>query len=324
MSESVGLVLKCDQEESNSPLKDSKCDNVFKPSEGDVTRKLLTRHRKLVIGLNNISKEFSLCLTKEQFNRNSDKFDALRSSVIVCRKDLNEIKDLSLYEELSTRLTEVYDKCYNSYEDCRLRFRSADGDTSDERSLHPSDSVSQSKSNISSKLLERQIRLEQKRIELKAAYDLIKAQEAKAHAQKAEALANLRLEEARIETKQKLLDCSEKGSSVTVAQKSRVLSRRDSDGSVRRSSRAELDRDARVLKSLNELISTTRDGQAKRLANGHFNKIDVKEKTKIWVKGISDCIKNDVTVLKQIACNLENQNMVPMQSSFDQNSAVYH
>ena len=113
----------------------------------------VTRHRKLVIGLNNMCKEFSLCLTKEQFNRNSDKFDALRPTVIVYRKDLNEIKDLSHYEELSTRLTEVYDKCYNSYEDRRLRFRSADSDTSDEGSLHPSNSVSQSKSNTSSKLL---------------------------------------------------------------------------------------------------------------------------------------------------------------------------
>ena len=111
---------------------------------------------------------------------------------------------------------------------------------------------------------------------------------------------------------------------MTVARKSRVLSRRDSDRSVRRSSRAELDRDARVLESLNELISTTRDGQAKRLANDHCNKIDVKERTKTWVEGISDCTKNDVTVPEQIACNLGNQNMMPMQSSFDQNSAVYH
>ena len=77
----------------------------------------------------------------------------------------------------------------------------------------------------------------------------MEAQEAKARAQKAEALAKLRLEEARNETEQKLLDCSEKGSSVTVARKSRVLSRR-----------------------------------------------------------ISDCTKNDVTVPKQIACNLGNQN----------------
>ena len=42
LGESVGLVLKCDREESNSPLKASKCDKVFKPSEGDVTRKLLS------------------------------------------------------------------------------------------------------------------------------------------------------------------------------------------------------------------------------------------------------------------------------------------
>ena len=42
------------------------------------------------------------------------------------------------------------------------------------------DSVSQSKSNTSSKLLECQIRLEQKCIELKAAYDLMEAQKPKA------------------------------------------------------------------------------------------------------------------------------------------------
>ena len=89
-------------------------------------------------------------------------------------------------------------------------------------------------------MIKRQIRLEQKRIELKAAYDLMEAQEAKARAQKAEDPAKLRLEEARIETEQKLLDCSEKGSFVAIARKSRVLSRRDSGGSVRRSSRVTL------------------------------------------------------------------------------------
>ena len=67
LGESIGLVLKGDREESNDPLETSKCGNVFEPSEGYVTRKLLTRHRKLVISLNNMSKEFSLCLTKEQF-----------------------------------------------------------------------------------------------------------------------------------------------------------------------------------------------------------------------------------------------------------------
>ena len=178
--------------------------------------------------------------------------------------------------------------------------------------LHP-------KSNTSSKLLERQIRLEHKRIELKAAYELMEAR-----AQKAKALVKLRLEEARIETEQKLLNCSEKGSSVAVARRSRVLSRRDLGGSVWRTSKAGLGRDAGVLESLNELLSTTSDGQAKRLANDHCNKIAVKERTKTWVEGISDCTKNDVTVPKQIACSLGNQNMMPMQSSFDQNSAVYH
>ena len=40
----------------------------------------------------------------------------------------------------------------------------------------------------------------------------MEAHEAEAHAQKAEALAKLRLEETRIETEQKLLDCFEKSS----------------------------------------------------------------------------------------------------------------
>ena len=117
-----------------------------------------------------------------------------------------------------------------------------------------------------------------------------------------------------IETEEKLLDCSGKGSSVAVSQRSsRVLSRRGSGGSIRRSSRAELGRDAEVLESLNELISTTRDGPAKRLANDYCNKIDVKERTKAWVKGISDCTKNVITVLKQIASNLRDENRSLLQ-----------
>ena len=132
------------------------------------------------------------------------------------------------------------------------------------------------------------------------------------------------MEEARIETEQKLLYCSEKGSSVAVARKSRVLSHRDSDGSVWRSGRAvELGRDVSVRESLNELISITRDGPSKRLANDHC-KIDVKKRTESRVKGISNCTKNDVTVSKQIASNLGDQNMMLLQSLIDQNSAVYH
>ena len=50
----------------------------------------------------------------------------------------------------------------------------------------------------------------------------------------------------------------------------------------------------------------------------------LKKRTKTWVEGILNCTINDVTVPKQIASNLGDENMMPLQSSIDQNFAVYH
>ena len=65
---------------------------------------------------------------------------------------------------------------------------------------------------------------------------------AEARAEKAETLAKLRLEEARVEAEQKLISCSKRGSSVAASRRSRATrkSLTDLTGSVTRASKAKL------------------------------------------------------------------------------------
>ena len=43
--------------------------------QGDVTRKLVTEHRKLLLNLTKMAEDFSRCSTIEQFNDESANFD---------------------------------------------------------------------------------------------------------------------------------------------------------------------------------------------------------------------------------------------------------
>ena len=54
----------------------------------DVTRKFLTRHRKLMGKLTKMQKDFKLCSTPEQFKSCSSNFDALKTSFASCCRDL--------------------------------------------------------------------------------------------------------------------------------------------------------------------------------------------------------------------------------------------
>ena len=53
-----------------------------------ITRKFLTRHRKLMGKLNKMLKDFKLCSTLEQFNSCSTNFDTLKSSSASWCRDL--------------------------------------------------------------------------------------------------------------------------------------------------------------------------------------------------------------------------------------------
>ena len=222
---------------------------------GNVTRKLLTTHRKLIIELTKLSRELASCSTLEQFNDYSDKFDALQSAHNDFQCDLKLVKDPSDLIQLNDRVPDLYIKCHMSQKQCERHFLDEMYWYDCENTVEPSDSVSQTTkrtSSSASKLNERQIDLDEKRAELNAAFELAKARETKtkalADAEKAETLAKLRLEEAKIDAEQRRIACSERGSSVVASRRSRVSSRRKARSVKKQSSKAELNFNARSTK----------------------------------------------------------------------------
>ena len=203
----------------------------------DVTRKFLTRHRKLMGKLTKMQKKFKLCSTLKQFNSCSTNFDTLKSSFASYCTDLKlQVTDPDKFDELSERLKDAYDNCYDNYDECNLRVVGCPhSDSKDESVVQSADSTSQvtGYTATTTKSCEiRQIELAKRRAELKASFELAEAREAKASAEaakaqakakKAEMLAKLRIEEVRIEAEEKLNACSERGS-VAASRRSRTKS----------------------------------------------------------------------------------------------------
>ena len=79
--------------------------------EGDVAQKLLTKHRKLIIEITKLSKEFSNCATFEQFNHCAVKSDDLQMSFCEFRCNLQLVSNPEDLHRLSDRITTLYDKC---------------------------------------------------------------------------------------------------------------------------------------------------------------------------------------------------------------------
>ena len=135
-----------------------------------------------------------------------------------------QVTEPDKFDELSRRLKDAYDNCYDNYDECKLRIVGCPHDDSeDEIMVESAGSASQvtDYSATTNKCEIRQIELAKNHAELKASFELAEAREAKAlaetaktlaKAKKAELLAKLRIEEARIEAEEKLIACSERGS----------------------------------------------------------------------------------------------------------------
>ena len=212
--------------------------------KGNIPRKLLTTHRTLIADLTTLSKQFERCNSQEKSEEVSSKFDALRMAYNKYHANLQQITKFSSLDQLTDRIVEVYENCYFSYDECYMRLYKRFHDE-----VEASDSASQTaESTSTSSKLARHIDLDQKLAELKVAAELAEAREAKMlaeaedRAEKAETLAKLRLEEARVEAEQKLISYSERGSSVAASRRSRATrkSLRDLKGSVTRASKAKL------------------------------------------------------------------------------------
>ena len=287
----------------------------------DVTRKFLTRHRKLMGKLTKMQKDFKLCSTPEQFNSSSTIFDTLKSSFTSYCRDLKlQVTDPDKFDELSERLKDAYDNCYDNYDECKLRIVGCPHDDSEDESVVQSaNSASQVTgctvtTNKSCEI--RQIELAERRAELKASFELAEAREARARAktqaeaakaqakaEKAEMLAKLRLEEARIEAEEKLIACSERDS-VAASRRSRTksLHASTSGSTTTRAGRSELGTNAGFRKTSNSKALKTKQAESKSSLIFHLSKPPdeafVKERTKSSIQDVS----NSVAISKVAVC----------------------
>ena len=102
----------------------------------DVTRKFLTRHRKLMGKLTKMQKDFKLCSTPEQFKSCSTNFDALKSSFALYCRDLKLlVTDPDKFDESSERLKDAYDNCCDNYDECKVRVVGCPHDDSEDESV---------------------------------------------------------------------------------------------------------------------------------------------------------------------------------------------
>ena len=261
------------------------------PDRGNVGRKMLTTHRKLIIELTKLSRELDSCSTLEQFNDYSVKFDALQSACNDFQCDLKLVKDPSDLIQLNDRVPDLYKECHMLHKQCERHFLDEMRWYDCENTIEPSDSVSQTTkrtSSSASKLKEQQIDLDEKRAELNAAFELAKAREVKvlADAEIAETLAKLRLEEAKINAEQRRIACSQRGSSVTASSRSRVSSRRKAGSEKKQSSKAELNLNARSSKLHGISIPRSNVDQHKKDASTI--------RTEQWVNSLTTCDERNV------------------------------
>ena len=207
----------------------------------------------------------------------------------------------------------AYDNCNDNYDECKLRVVGCTHDDSEDESVVQSaDSASQvtGYTTTTTKSCEiRQIELAKRRAELKASYELAEAREARARAEaqakavKAEMLAKLRIEEARIEAEEKLIACSERGS-VAASRRSRTKSLHAlmSSFTTSRAGRSEFGSDANFQKTSNSKTHKTKQAEAKSSLISHLSKLPdeafVKERTKSWTHDVS----NSVPISKGAVC----------------------
>ena len=206
-------------------------------AQRNAPRKLQSKHRKLILDIKRCSASLATCISYGQFQQESIKFNALHKAKTSFLCALRDLKDNDLYERLSESLLNYFNLCSDSYVICERRFShqpdnfDEDETTSDcEGDLKPSDSISQvtSRFTVNSKSsIIRRIEIEGKKAQLANKEELAKARKMRlmaeaenrkaclfAEADEAEALANLRLETSNLETEEKLLAYSERGSSV--------------------------------------------------------------------------------------------------------------
>ena len=204
-------------------------------------RKLLTVRRRLLVDIKSLNNALKSCRSYDKFSEQISKCVDLRLAYSNYREALNDIADSDWLRELSDKICDKYDQCMERFDALESEYmvvsskpkiseshdKLNDSENNDnECSIEPSDSASQvsggvtNLSKASNRSAVRQIEIDKRRADLKITHELQKEKIlVKARAEEAEALAlalaKLRLEEAALDAEEKLLACSERGSSVT-------------------------------------------------------------------------------------------------------------
>ena len=185
---------------------------------GDLSRKLLTMRRKLVLNM----KQF-LTLPERRFGNTPFESDLLQESIREGYEkfsdNFNELNDLEALKQLIENVADSYESCVKLFKQCESRFNKpfahktiSDDLGGDDDELEPCDSASQitshrSVTSATSSVLKR-IELERKKAELRNLEELskLKLRKAKLRAKRAQAraeAANAKAEAQAIKTKAK-------------------------------------------------------------------------------------------------------------------------
>ena len=140
-NDQVGSPILIDRASHSNLLPD--CGNPGKVREnpavqatpGNVPRKLLTMHRKLMVNIKRSRGALLKCKTKAQLDQESSKISVITRTHdnFICT--VKELKEDDLLKDLSSDVTKCLQKCLDLYNECCSRI----GDKSDDKTCEVSD-----------------------------------------------------------------------------------------------------------------------------------------------------------------------------------------
>ena len=197
-------------------------------------RKMLTERRRLLVDIKSLNNALKSCCNYQKLSEQISKCVDLRLAYSKFLELLDDITDPEWICELTDGVCDKFNKCMDLFDKLESEYlveaskpsvskSYGDGKFNEkdiiDSDVEPTDSVSQvsagvSNFRVSNRSTMRQIEIDKKRADLKISYEL-QVQKTKAQIEEAEAFATMRLEEAALDAEEKLLACSELGSSVT-------------------------------------------------------------------------------------------------------------
>ena len=213
--------------------------NAHAVAQDRAGRKMLTVRRRLLVDIKSLNNALKSCCNYQKLSEQISKCNDLRLAYSKFRESLDDITDPEWICELTDGICNKFNKCMDLFDKLEREYlveaskpsvskSYGDGKFNEkdiiDSDVEPTDSVSQVSAGVSNfsivsnRSAMRQIEIDKKRADLKISHELQVQKtkiQIKAQIEEAEALAKMRLEEAALDAEEKLLACSELGSSVT-------------------------------------------------------------------------------------------------------------